>query len=134
MPDVTLDTINAIALLRTLGIRCTASGDDFARMEVTVDARHLNFYGGAHGGLLATLVDTACFFAAPLIPAGRRLTTSQLNVSYLRPVAAGDHLIAQSKILHLGRRTVHLDVSIVNQLGKPVVHGTATLLDVAPVA
>lgn len=132
MTSVNLEQINAIPMLQTLGIRCTATGADFTRMEVTVSDAHRNFYGGAHGGLLATLVDTACFFADPLAPAGRRLTTSQLSISYLRPVAAGDHLIATSQILHLGRRTIHLDVSILNQHGKQVVHGTATLLDLEP--
>jgi len=134
MQPATIDSINRIPLLVTLGIRLSAMGPDFCQMEVTVDERHLNFYGGAHGGLLATLVDTVCFFAEPLLPAGRQLTTSQLSVNYLRPVARADHLVARSKILHLGRRTVHVDVSIVNQHGALVVHGTATLLDVAPLA
>lgn len=127
-----LEKINTMPLLVTLAIHCTAIGSDFCRMEVTVDDRHRNFYGGAHGGLLATLVDTVCFFAEPLLPAGRLLTTSQLSVSYLRPAAVGDHLIAESKILHLGRRTVHVDVVVHNQHGALVVHGTGSLLDVAP--
>ncbi|HEX9873802.1 MAG TPA: PaaI family thioesterase [Deferrimonas sp.] len=132
MQPATIDSINAIPLLVTLGIRITAFGPDFAQMEATVDERHLNYFGSAHGGLLATLVDTACFFPEPLLPAGRQVTTSQLTVNYLRPVANGDRLVARSKILHLGRRTVHLDVSVWNQDGALVVHGTATLLDVTP--
>jgi len=127
-----LDKINGIPLLVTLGIGCSAIGSDYCRMEVTVDERHRNFYGGAHGGLLATLVDTVCFFAEPLLPSGRLLTTSQLNVTYLRPAAVGDHLVAESKILHLGRRTVHVDVTVRNQHGDLVVHGTGSLLDVSP--
>ena len=134
MQPATIDSINRIPLLVTLGIRITGMGADFCQMEVTVDDRHLNFYGGVHGGLLATLVDTACFFAEPLLPAGRQVTTSQLTLNYLRPAALGDHLVARSKILHLGRRTVHVDVHIVNQHEALVVHGSATLLDVAPLS
>ncbi|PLX92614.1 MAG: PaaI family thioesterase [Desulfuromonas sp.] len=127
-----MERVNAIPLLITLDIRCTEIGSDFCRMEVTVAEKHLNFYGGAHGGLLATLVDTVCFFAEPLLPAGRTLTTSQLTVNYLRPAALGDHLIAEAKILHLGRRTVHVDVTVRNQHDALVVHGTGSLLEVSP--
>lgn len=126
------EKINNMPLLETLGIRCTAITADYCRMEVTVDARHRNYYGCTHGGLLATLIDTACFFAEPLIPSGRVLATSQLSVNYLRPSAVDDHLVAESKILHLGRRTVHVEVCVHNQRGELIAHGTGALLDVSP--
>ena len=77
-------------------------------MAVTVDDRHLNYLGGAHGGLLAALVDTVSFFPRPLLPSGTRCTTTSLNVSYTRPAAPGDHLTARSELLHLGRKRIDL--------------------------
>ena len=127
MLPATPERINRIPFLVTLGIRLTAQGEDFAQMEVTVDERHLNYFGGAHGGLLATLIDTACFFPLALLPSGKKVTTSHLNVQYLRPVGPGDHLVARSKILHLGRRTVSLVVHVTDDRERLVVHGSATL-------
>jgi acyl-CoA thioesterase len=114
--------------LQTLQIRLCEIGDRYAVMEVTVGDIHRNYFGGAHGGLLATLVDTVSFFPRPLLPSGRSCTTTNLNVNYIRPAALGDTLTARSELIHLGRRTASVRVDIVNQEGKLVTHGTATLM------
>ncbi len=124
----TLERGNAIPLLRTLGIRLTEVGERHAVMEVDVDDRHRNYYGGAHGGLIATLLDTVSFFPAPLIPSGRVLTTTSLSVSFVRPAKVGDHLVARSELLHMGRRTASLSVRVADGDGRLVAHGTAALM------
>lgn len=121
-------TIDAIPMLRTLGIHLQESGADFAVMAVTVDARHANYFGGVHGGLIATLADTVCFFPQPLLPAGRLVTTASLNVNYLQAPALGSRLIARSQIEHLGRRTVSLSFRITDGEATCIAHGTATLI------
>jgi len=119
---------NRIPLLRTLGIRLTGVGDAWATMEVEVSDAHRNYYGGAHGGLLATLVDTVSFFPRPLIPSGKLLTTTGLHVAYVRPAAVGDRLQARAELLHLGRRTASLAVRVTDGQGRLVAHGTSTLM------
>jgi acyl-CoA thioesterase len=73
-------------------------------------------------------MDTVSFFPRPLIPSGRLVTTTNLNISFVRPAAVGDHLTARSEILHLGRRTVSLAVRVTDAGGRLVAHGTATLM------
>ena len=80
-----------VPFLKTLGVSLRDNGDDFAEMEVTIDQRHLNYYGGTHGGLIAALADTVCFFPKPLIPSGLKVTTVDLNISYVRAAHVGDH-------------------------------------------
>lgn len=128
MRPATPDRIKAIPMLQTLGLRLCESGRDFAVMEVVVDERHANYFGGVHGGLLATLADTVCFFPEPLLPAGRLVTTSNLNLNYLKAPVLGSRLIARSQIEHLGRRTVSLSIRIQTDEGVCVAHGTATLI------
>lgn len=128
MQPMTLDDINAIPLISTLGIHVTEIGDQHAVMEVTVDDRHLNYSGGAHGGLIAALVDTVCFMARPLLPSGTRSTTVDLGVSYVRAAGPGDHLRARSELLHFGRRTASVAVKVTNQDDLLIAHGKATLL------
>ena len=128
MEPVTLETGNAIPLLLTLGITLTEIGDRHAVMEVEVGDGHRNYFGGAHGGLIATLVDTVSFFPRPLLPSGLSVTTTNLNVAYLRPAAVGDRLTARSELLHLGRRTASLNVRVTDQRGRLIAHGTATLM------
>lgn len=125
----TFESGNAIPLLKTLGITVREIGERHAEMTVTVDQRHLNYFGGAHGGLLATLADTVCFFPRPFLPSGLRVATVNLNLNYLRAVAPGTTLVARSEILHLGRSTASLRVTLRETAEKMVVaHGTATLM------
>jgi len=132
MQPATLASANAIALLKTLGIQLVEVGDRHAVMTVQADARHRNYLGGVHGGLLAALADTACFFPRPLLPSGQAATTVNLNISYLRPALVGDCLTARSELVHLGRRTASLTVKVTDQQQRLVAHGTATLLLLAP--
>jgi acyl-CoA thioesterase len=124
----TLESANAIPLLRTLDIHLVEIGERHARMQVEVGPRHGNYFGGVHGGLIATLVDTVAFFPRPLLPSGLACTTSSLNVTYVRAPRIGDVLVARSELLHLGRRTASLSVRVEDQAGKLVAHGTATLV------
>ena len=128
MEPATLASGNAIPLLRTLGIELTEVGDRHAVMEVVVEERHGNYFGGAHGGLIATLVDTVCFFPRPLLPSGRLVTTTNLSVTFVRPAQPGDRLIARSELLHLGRRMASLTVRVTDGEGRLVAHGTASLM------
>jgi len=127
MLPATLDSINAIPYLNTLGIHIDQIGPTSAVMHVRIDERHLNYFGGAHGGLIASLADTVCFFPQPLLPSGLKVTTANLNVNYLHSVKIGELITASSEILHLGRRTVSLSVTIRNE-DRVIAHGTATLI------
>ncbi len=124
----TLESGNAIPLLRTLNIRLREIEAAHAIMEVTVGEMHGNYFGGAHGGLIATLIDTVSFFPHPLLPSGKSCTTTNLNVTYVRPAAMGDMLVARSDLLHMGRRMASVAVTVKNQHDKLVAHGTTTLM------
>ncbi len=130
----TIQSANRIPLVRGLGIHLVEIGERHAVMRVKVGAAHGNYYGGVHGGLIATLADTVLFFSRPLLPSGLAVTTANLNVSYVRAPAMGDVLSARSELLHLGRRTASLTVRIHDQERRLVAHGTGTLLVLDPPA
>jgi len=128
LEPATIESANAIPLLRTLDIRLTEIGDRHAVMEVEVTEKHGNYFGGVHGGLIATLVDTVSFFSRPLLPSGLLTTTANLNVAYIRPARLGDRLTARSELLHLGKRTASVTVRVADGEGRLVAHGSATLM------
>jgi acyl-CoA thioesterase len=128
MQPATVESANAISLLKTLGIHLEEIGDSHALMRVEIDDRHRNYLGGVHGGLIATLIDTVCFFPKPLLPSGQAATTVNLNVNYIRPAGVGDCLSARAELLHMGRRTASLSVRVTDQQERLVAHGTAALL------
>lgn len=128
MEPATLESGNRIPLLETLRIRLAEIGERHAVMEVEVQDIHRNYFGGAHGGLIATLVDTVSFFARPLLPSGLEVTTTQLNVTYVRPAAVGDRLVSRCELAHLGRRTASVTVRVTRGDGALVAHGTVSLM------
>jgi len=131
MQETAFTRAASIPLLQTLDIHLVETSESHAVMEVTVARKHANYYGGTHGGLLAALADTACFFPLPLIPAGRTVTTVNLTLNYLRPAALGERLRSRAELLRLGRRTANLEVRITNERGELVVQGSAVLLVLA---
>jgi acyl-CoA thioesterase len=122
------EKVQDIPFLKTLGVSVREIAEKHAEMTVTIDDRHLNYMGTVHGGLISALIDTVCFFPKPLIPSGLKLTTVDLNVSYVKPALKGDTLVARSELLHLGRRTASLTVMVTDQDHGLVAHGTATLM------
>ncbi len=72
---------------------------------VRVDARHLNNLGIAHGGMLATLVDSAIGIVM-IQRVGRRQpgVTAHLSLDYMNPARVGDWIEAHVELDKLGSR------------------------------
>ncbi|ELY52040.1 PaaI family thioesterase [Natronolimnohabitans innermongolicus] len=82
-------------------------------------------YDPVHGGIVATLIDTSSAFALRTTfddPKSARLTTTDLNVSYLRP-AIGD-LRADAEVVRAGSTTGVTEVSVVGDAGEAAVGRT----------
>jgi uncharacterized protein (TIGR00369 family) len=108
-----------------LGARPEAAEDGSARMRFDALDEHLNPAGTLHGGVLATLVDTAMGLAVRSATGeGDVPATSQLTVTYLRPGTPGE-LEVTAKVRTKGE---HLTVceAEVEQDGRALVHAVAT--------
>jgi acyl-coenzyme A thioesterase 13 len=79
--------------------------DNTIEFALTIDERHVNARGFAHGGVLAALADVALGYATSGSqdpPA--RLTTVSLTVSFAGAVGLGETLVARVDVQHVGRR------------------------------
>ena len=109
----------------TLGVHGRTADDGTARLELDATEEHLNEAGTVHGGVLATLVDTAMGQAVrSLTGEGDVPATSQLTVTYLRPGTPGRLEVRASA----RTRGEHLTVceADVEQDGEAVAHAVAT--------
>src|SRR4051812_50168149 len=78
--------------------------DSEATVAVDADERHLNGAGSVHGGLLATLADTAMGAAlATTTGEGERPATVSLTMTYLEPAPEG-RLTARGRLTRRGKR------------------------------
>jgi uncharacterized protein (TIGR00369 family) len=108
-----------------LGARLQDSDDGAATLAFEVRDEHLNPAGTLHGGVVATLVDTAMGQAVRTTTGdGEVPATSQLTVTYLRPGTTG-RLEVRGRVRTRG---AHLTVceADVEQEGRAVAHAVAT--------
>ena len=108
-----------------LGAVVTEAEEGRAGVEFEATDEHLNPAGTVHGGVLATLVDTAMGTAVrSATDDGDVPATSQLTVTYLRPGKPGKLTVAA----RVRTRGEHLTVceADVDQDGRSLVHAVAT--------
>lgn len=91
---------------------------------------HYNPIGVVHGGLAATLLDSALGVAVQsTLPQGKAYTTMQLNVNLTRPIhATTGYLRAEAQIVHAGRTSATAEAQLVDAAGKLYAHATTTCL------
>jgi uncharacterized protein (TIGR00369 family) len=88
---------------RLFGFKLASIERGTAVMTMRVRPRHKQVHGVVHGGILASLADTAGALAAyPLLPRKTRLATVEMKINYLEPVDRGT-ILAEATLLRLGR-------------------------------
>lgn len=85
---------------RFLGMTVATGANGAPAVRLDVRDEHMQIMGRVHGGVLASLLDSAVALAvhAPMA-AGSAAATLDLNVQYLRPVTAPGVLLAQGEVL-----------------------------------
>ena len=120
-------------IAHALGFALVEVGEGAAVFEVTPAEYHYNPIGVVHGGLLATLLDSAmgCAVNAAL-PVGMGFTTLEIKVNYLRPLTmATGPVRAEGTVVHLGRRVAVAEASLSDASGKVYATASATCLILA---
>ncbi|WP_225725182.1 MULTISPECIES: PaaI family thioesterase [unclassified Nocardia] len=87
-----------------------------------------NPLGTTHGGICATLLDSAMGCAVhTTLDAGVGYTTLELKVNYIRAVPTdGQRLTATGSTIHVGRTTATAEGRVVDAAGRLIAHGTTT--------
>ncbi len=107
-----------------LGIRIVELSDGRAVLELPWRPELATMGTTAHGGAIASLLDTAAMAAAwcgAEEPKSLRGSTASLSVNYLAP-ADGADLRAHASVLRRGRSLVHVEVDV-SSGGAPVAKG-----------
>lgn len=91
---------------------------------------HYNPLGTVHGGVTATLLDSAlgCTVQS-MLPAGTGYTTLELKVNYLRPMTSKTGTVySEGKIIHIGGRIATAEARVTDASGKLYAHATTTCI------
>jgi uncharacterized protein (TIGR00369 family) len=132
-----LEFTRSFPLFQLIGLELLDLGPKWAKCQLTARADLQNPNGVIHGGMIATLIDTAISQALLMTDEYQvvrdtkgSLSTIDLHVKYLRPANTGK-LICEARIVHLGKRVIHAQASVRTEDDKEIALGDATLMMVA---
>ena len=117
-------------MARLMNMRLVEVEEGRAVFAAEPDERHYNGLGIAHGGLAATLLDSALGCAInTVMSAGRVFTTLEMKINYVRPMRRETGEVrCEARVLHAGGRVATAEGRIVDAGGKLYAHGTATCM------
>ncbi|MEV0587136.1 PaaI family thioesterase [Nonomuraea sp. NPDC050310] len=89
-----------------------------------------NPFGGVHGGVLVTLMDTVMGCAVhTMLPAGVLYSTLEVKSNFVRQVSVhSGRLRCEASVVHLGSRTATAECRVTDASGDLCAHGTTTCL------
>jgi uncharacterized protein (TIGR00369 family) len=113
-----------------LNFRISELSEGHAVFTVEPAEYHYNPIGVVHGGVAATLLDSAMGCAVhSMLPAGASYTTLEIKVNFIRPMTAETGQVrCEANIIHVGGRTATAEGRIVDEKGKLYAHGTTTCI------
>jgi len=101
---------------------------DSADIVLDVANYHLQPFDIVHGGVIATLIDTATFWAAFLrLSEDDGLVNVDLKLNYLQPVTKGK-LTAKGFCIRPGNSISYSEAKVFDENKNLVAHGTSTLM------
>ena len=120
--------LNTIA--QTLGYDVSEAESGRVVVTLVPNDSHLNPSGTVHGGLAATLLDSAMGLAIwSTLEKGLGQTTLEFKISLIRPITPGMGVIrAEGTVLNRGRRVGTAEGRITDERGRLLAHGTTTCL------
>lgn len=115
-----MDGFKTVPFASLLGMEITEVKRGEATVKVTTREDLKQPHGLLHGGVTASLVDTATAFAViSKLQPGEKAATSNLTIHYLRPHVEGT-IYCHAKVVKAGSRLLTLSADVVNEEGQLV--------------
>ncbi len=127
-------SLPAPPIAHTLDFRLTSVQPGVVVFEFTPTEIHYNPIGSVHGGMMATLCDSACGCAVQsMLPAGSFYTSLDLSVKFLRPVtSATGPMACGATVTHMGGRSALAQARLTDAAGKLYAHATSSCMIFRP--
>ncbi len=121
--------INSAPYFRLLSMKMLEIGVGYSVAEINLKDKHLNPFGGVHGGVFSSIIDSAAswafFYAIEDETAG--VTSVDLKLNYLAPAVAGK-MIAKGRQIKLGKTLGFADAQVKDENDTLIAHGTLAVM------
>jgi len=120
----------AAPVAECLGFQLVEVEEGRVVFELLPAEHHYNPIGSVHGGVLATLCDSAAGAAVhSTLPRGVGYTTLEIKVSFVRGVGAATGVVrCEGRVLAAGSRVATAEARLTDGAGKLFAHCTSTCL------
>jgi uncharacterized protein (TIGR00369 family) len=126
--ELAVGLLNAVPFASVLGISVSRIRRGEAILSLEVREEFKQNHGIVHGGVIASLIDTAAAIAvATVLGVGEASTTIDLTVHYLRPLRVG-RVDAKASILREGRSVIVISVEVAQPPSPIVATGMTAFL------
>lgn len=103
-------------------------GVGFSVVVAQIRKNHMNPFGGLHGGVYSTLIDTAAYWSAYCdLPEEKGLVSIDLKVDFLAPVTSGT-IVIMGKRIKSGKTIYLAEAKMCDGNSKLLAHGTSKLM------
>ncbi|AQA10643.1 MULTISPECIES: PaaI family thioesterase [Streptomyces] len=128
--SITSGAIPPAPISATLGFTLTEAEHGRVVFSLSPGEEHYNPLGSVHGGVYATLLDSASGCAVhSTLPAGVGYTSLDLTVKFLRPVTVDTGEIrAVGTVLSSGRRTALAQAELFDEADRLLAHATSSCM------
>lgn len=111
---------------KMIGMKLVGMKRDEATIEIEMRDELRQPHGLLHGGVTATLIDTAMAFAViTVLTKEEKASTVDLNVHYLRPHLEGK-ISCTARIVKAGKRLLTVSAEVINEQGKLIATALST--------
>ncbi|MBI4800105.1 MAG: PaaI family thioesterase [Desulfarculus sp.] len=123
-----IELINQSPFFRHLSMPVKDIGPGYSLVELDIGRQHLNPFGGLHGGVYASAIDTAAYWAVYCeLAEDLGLITLDLKVDYLAPVRAGK-MVIKGRRIKIGKTICLAEAIAMDQNDKWLAHGVSKMM------
>ena len=123
-----IEMINKGPFFMHMGMRVTELDIGHSKVITNISRKHMNPFGGLHGGVFSSVLDTAAYWSAYCdLQEDQGLVTIDLKVDLLAPVI-DKTVIVIGKRIKSGRTLFLTEAQMFNEAGKVIAHGTSKLM------
>lgn len=128
--DVLAGRLPAPPIASTLGFTLEEVEEGRAVFAMEPGEEHYNPIGSVHGGVYATLLDSAAGCAVQsVLPEGMGYTSLDLNLKFLRPITVDTGKVrAVGTVLNQGRRTALAQAELFDATDRLLAHATSSCM------
>jgi uncharacterized protein (TIGR00369 family) len=126
--EAVLDLINQGPYFRHLSIVIKEVGVGYSLVELTIGNEHRNPFGGLHGGVYASVIDTAAYWAVyGEMDEDAGYITVDMKVDLLSPATSGKIIVKGNRI-KMGKTICLAEATAFDETNKPLAHGTSKMM------